>query len=229
MFPAIPSLSDRDSYSPFIDNAVWRIANQVCPVRMLEPYVTPAYGGRFDVGMPSRLEAITDRLNNIVEAFLKTEATHLWIVDADVEPPPFALDTLMRLDVDVASGVYSFHNDPEILMFGRMPPGEKYGMVPRGFIGFSGDGVIGDKFRVGGGNGCMLVKRRVVLPYSDHYPPLRFACTRDNGSDVNFWYQAQEAGFKCRVHGGVKCGHLSHDEKRNVPLEYYYPEKEKND
>lgn len=218
---AIPNLADGDSYAPFVKNATRRIEKQKCPVPTTI-YVTPPFPGRFDLGHKSRLDAITNRLNHIVDHFMGSGCTHLWIVDADVEPPDFALDTLLRMNVDVASGVYSFHNDRNVLMFGRMRYGDKSLMIPRGFIGFSGDGIIGQDFRVGGGNGCLLVKRRVFQQYDRRVAPIRFDSTWANGSDVNFWYQCQEAGFVCRVNANVKCGHLSSDPKRNIPLESYY-------
>lgn len=179
-------------------------------------YVTPPTSIKFDEGKLSRLEAITDRLNDILDRFRKTSHTHLWMIDADIEVPPHALCTLLKLDVDVASGVYSFHNFPpnmrSAMMFGRMPKGEDNGMIPRSVeLGFKGDGVIGKDFRVGGGNGCLLLKRRVLdsgIRFANKY--------KGFGSDLNFWYTVQEMGFSARVHGGVLCGHLP-----NNPLKSY--------
>lgn len=226
VFVGIPSLRDNDAYTPLTARTVERAKDQDCPVEIMEPYVTPPYNGNFKVGEFSRLEAITDRLNNIVGKFMGTDATHLWILDGDIEAPRHALCKLLRLNTDVASGVYCFHNDPAIMMFGRMNfDKHKHRFIPRGLIGFSGegapDGVIGENITVGGGNGCLLIKRRVLTQFHNLIPPLRFENRDGFASDIWFWYRAQEMGFTCRIDGRVVCGHLNTDPKRSFPLEYF--------
>jgi len=48
-------------------------------------------------------------VNRYIRAFMRTDATHMLMVDADMEIPPHALDELLRLDVDIASGVSVGH------------------------------------------------------------------------------------------------------------------------
>jgi hypothetical protein len=138
---------------------------------------------------------------------MDTDATHLWIIDGDVEVPDHALCSLLQLKADIASGVYTFHNHIDVAMFGRMKDEAKYQFIPRSLDVFK-EQILGEDFYVGGGNGCMLITRRVFQKHHPNIKPLRFRSPAGRGSDVYFWYEAQRAGFKCRIHGGVICGHL---------------------
>lgn len=206
-----------------LPNTISHIKNQdIQGVTLLEPWVSPDTNLSFQDGKQSKLEAITDRINVCVDYFYdKTNATHIWIVDGDVETPKHALRYLLTLDADIASGIYAFHNEQFAMMFGKMKSPDDdlvdskvktNKFTPRGLIGFSGDGIIGSgytDYRVGGGNGCMLMKRRVFDRYHPNIKPLRFVNNyKDMGSDLFFWYRAQNAGLTCRIHGRVLCGHL---------------------
>lgn len=205
--PGIPFLKRKDGYASYLGSAITHIKDQECPVELMEPYVTPNYGGKWRDGDKSKLHAITDRLNNIVNKFLTADGSHLWIVDADIEVPKHGLCELLKLDVDVASGIYTFHNDRNKAMFGRIPNTETYMFAPRAVGHFRGT-VLGENEMVGGGSGCMLIKRRVFRRYHPKIPSLRFGSPGGRGSDIYFWYQAQKAGFTARVTGNVICGHL---------------------
>lgn len=224
VYAGIPSLANNDNYAGFVKNAIMHVKAQDCPVKVLEPVVSPPYSGRLEVGTKERLLAITDRLNWLIEDFLKSKASHLWLVDADIEVPPHALSKLITLNADVASGIYSFHNDRHIFMFGRMKDDDQVQFIPRGPPGFKGTGVIGDEFKVGGGSGCILIKRRVLEKFHPDIYPLRFYCPvtekRTWASDLYFWYQVQKFGFTARVHGGVLCGHVPYHPLKSYVEEY---------
>lgn len=237
VIPTIPNLRMGDKWSAMIPGAIDHIKRQdVQGITLMEPYITSDTNLNFDEGKMSKLEAITDRLNACIDYFVdKTDATHMWLIDSDVEVPRHALRYLLNLDVDIASGIYPFHNkeayDKYCFMFGKMrdpnadaAEQEKTNkFVPRGLIGFSGDGVIGRDIRVGGGNGCMLMKRRVFKQWHPQLPSLRFMNNyKDMGSDLFFWHRAQNAGLTCRVHGRVICGH-----RPQWPLEVYAEDYEK--
>lgn len=160
-----------------------------------------------------RMYAITDSLNVIVEEFLKSKASHLWIVDSDVEVPEHALQKLLDLDVDVASGVYPMHGDVEDFCAGRLGPSPGHRIMYttedylKNKILLSRDGFVA------AGNGCLLIKRRVfeegkfddfdAVEYAGK--PLRF---RTRKADIQFFADAQEMSFSAAIHGGVICGHL---------------------
>ena len=184
------------------------ILNQDCPVERLEPYRTPPYGGRIEVATKSRLAAITNRLNHIVFCFIRSKASHLWIVDGDNQPPPNALCKLIRLNVDIASGVYPMHGDKERLLFGEVPNLKQKRIIykPWNLKDVRGK-VMGENRGVAGGNGCMLIKRRVLLQHHQQVSPLQFT-GEGGGSDIVFWVEAQRMGYSARVHCGVVCSHL---------------------
>lgn len=224
VYVGLPSLNNDTKYAPLIKNAIAHVKAQDCQVKMLEPVVSPPYEGKFEVGTKERLLAITDRLNWLITDFPKSKATHLWLVDADIEVPPHALRKLIMLDTDIASGIYSFHNDRHIFMFGRLKDDDRVQFIPRGPPGFKGSGIIGDEFRVAGGNGCILIKRRVFERFHPDIVPLRFYCPvtekRTWASDIYFWYQCQKFGFSARVHGGILCGHLPQHSLKSYIEEY---------
>jgi len=224
VYIGIPSLANNDKYSALIKNAIAHVKAQDSTVKMLEPVVSPPYKGKFEVGTKERLIAITDRLNWLITDFLKSKATHLWLVDADIEAPPHTLGKLITLDMDLASGIYAFHNDRHIFMFGRLKDDDKVQFIPRGPPGFQGTGIIGDQFRVAGGNGCLLIKRRVFESFHPDIAPLRFYCPvtekRTWASDIFFWYQCQKIGFTARIHGGILCGHIPHHTLQSYVDEY---------
>lgn len=68
--------------------------------------------------------------------------------------------------------------------------------------------ILGEHEMVAAGDGCLLIKRRVIREIHPSYLPLRFRLDVRYGSDILFWRQVQEIGFKARLHGGVLCGHL---------------------
>jgi len=176
----------------------------------MKPKITAPYSGEFNAGKRSLLYAIMDRMNAVIDNYITTDATHLFIADADVEIPSHGLETLLRHDVDVASGVYPFHNFKQCnaMMFGRMGDNECGFFIPRDWDYMRGL-VMGDEFPVSGGTGCMLIKRRVFNRHHPKIPTLRFDKKGDKcGADVYFWRRIQDAGFTARVDANVVCGHL---------------------
>jgi len=207
VFVGLPNLRDHDKYLNYLPSVLYHIKEQDCPVKVLKPYITPSYSGKFHEGNKDKLLAITNRLNNIIDEFMKTDASHLWIIDMDTEVPKHALCTLLKLNADIASGVYPFHNIRNSTMFGRTPSTEEYYFIP-GTIDRLRGRVIGEEEMVSGGNGCMLIKRRVFQRYHPNIEPMRFTCPGGKGSDTYFWWRAQKAGFTARIDGDVICGHL---------------------
>lgn len=209
VYIGIPWLSN-DDYDTFLGSCLNYIGLQETSVKVLPPKTTPPYSGKFKRGDSSILYAITDRMNAIVDDYLKTDATHLWIIDADVEVPPHALETLLRHDVDLASGVYPFHNFDfcKAMMFGRMHEENDCGFfIPRDWK-YMRDYVMGINERVSGGTGCILIKRRVFGRYHPKVEALRFTKSDGKcGADVYFWKRAQDMGFTARVDPNVVCGH----------------------
>lgn len=152
---------------------------------------------------------MTAKQNEIFEAFLKTDCTHVWLADADEEQPPHALEELIRLDVDIASGVSPPHRDWNETTVGWELPGGGLQFYRR--MDIEGR-VVGESEVVATGGFCMLIKRRALLRYSPHHAPLRYKTKREPkqmyGPEIQFFIDAQKMGFSVRIHGGVICGHL---------------------
>ena len=210
MFVGVPNLSNRDRYESYIGSVVNHIKAQKTPFEIREPYITPPHAGTFQAGDRSRLNAIAGRMNVLVDRFLASDASHLFINDGDVEIPPNTIDTLLRHNVDIASGVYPFHNFDSVraMSFGRMSTTSKCGnMHPRDWDYMKGQ-VFGENESWTGGTGCMLIKRRVFSRYHPKIKPLRFNRDNDCGLDMWFWKRAQDAGFTARVDANIVCGNL---------------------
>lgn len=208
VFTGTVSLNNDGKYLANYKKVLPYLLNQDCSVELMEPYRTPPYSGRFDYPTKSWVHAITDRLNYLIDRFIRSDATHLWIVDGDNQPPPDALCKLIKLNVDIASGVYPKHGDKDSLLFGEVPnlKSKRITYTPWHLKDVRGK-VMGENMAVAGGNGCMLIKRRVLLQHHQQVPPLRFS-TEGGGSDLVFWIEAQRIGYTARVHCGVVCSHL---------------------
>lgn len=210
VYVGIPWLRN-DHFKPYLKSCISHIERQEISVEVLPPKPTNPFSGNFERGQRSRLYAIMDRMNAVIDDYMKTSASHLFMVDADVEIPPHALETLLRHDVDVASGVYPYHNfeDCHAMMGGRMDTKNPCGFFhPRDWSYMEGL-VMGDEYPVSAGTGCMLVKRRVFNRYHQKIKPLRFTKKGGEcGADVYFWKRVQDAGFTARLDANVVCGHL---------------------
>ena len=220
IFVGIPNLSNKDRYENYIGSVINHIQAQETPFEIMPPYITPPHAGVYHHGDDSRLNAIAGRMNVVVDKFMSSDATHVFINDGDVEVPPHGIDTLLRHNVDVASGVYPFHNfdTANAMLFGRMSPNPDYKcgqFIPRDWGSMKGK-VFGDGERWSGGTGCMLIKRRVFNKYHPHISPLRFSREGGCGLDLLFWKRIQDAGFTARVDANVVCGHLPKYRLRDI-------------
>ena len=214
VFVGIPNLSTNDRYKSYLGFVSNALKNQKTSVKMLPTYITPPHAGTFEMGNSNRLDAIIGRMNDIVDKFMTSDASHLWILDGDVEPPPHALETLIRHNVDVASGVYPMHDfsTSNKMLFGEMKQGHQCGGFKPCLWESAKGQVFGETERWSGGTGCILIKRWVLKQHNPRLPALRFARTgldkRTCGGDMFFWKRIQDAGFTARVDFNVACGHL---------------------
>lgn len=204
VFVGIPFLGIGGTSELFLPRAVGAIEAQKTTVKLLAPWVTrtPTPRGETRYLVARKLNAIMDRT-------VESGCTHVWLVDADCEPPPHALETLIRLDVDIASGVSPTHNDWNETTAGW----ELLGGGLRFYRRMDLEGrVVGESEVVATGGFCMLVKRRALLRYSPHHEPLRYKFKKEAkaiyGPELQFYIDAQRMGFSVRIHGGVMCGHL---------------------
>lgn len=217
VFPAIPWLINGNKYEPFLESCIAHIQAQECPeVEVLPPFLTKPYDPPVEFTAKEQVIYVTPKLNEIIEEFLKTDATHLWFLNADQEVPPDALCTLLELDVDVSSGISPPHYSKTKTTALRWmpPPSPEYSWSTPWYKLYRFNDiygkVIGGDRTIATGHFCMLCKRRVFERFSSKYEPLRFRYDPPQklGSEIVFWQDAQELGFICRIHGGVLVGHL---------------------
>lgn len=144
--------------------------------------------------------------NIIAERFLESNGTHLFMVDTDVVFPKGILRHLIKMDKDIAGGLYflgSFDGapvKPAIFKFSEREDGTMligpYYDYPQGIVKVAGMGT-----------GCMLIKREVLEVMKeargeDHPLPWFAFGVHNNipiGEDVGFCLTAGKIGFESWV------------------------------
>jgi len=213
VFVAVPWL-----YGEVYESCLKHIENQKCQVETTEPYyVKPrvSFDPKRDKKKKPALSAAN--VNWYINKFLQSDATHFWMIDADAEVPENALCDLIKMDVDIASGVSFSHNRSRITTAGRwFPAPSKNQRSSKPFFKFlAPNQILGRKIGskqivVGTGAFCLLCKRRVFEKPHPRIKPLRFRWNEPQafGIDLTFWFDAQTYGFSARINGNVLCGHL---------------------
>jgi len=201
VFVGIPLLGTGKDCEKYLSRATETIANQKTQVEILPPLV---YGTG---NKGTQRDLVAKSLNFIINEFLKTDCTHIWICNADTEYPEDAVETLIRHDVDLASGICPVHSDWNNVTVGWEH--KKGGIYWWRRMQLEGK-VVGRDEHVVTGNFCILAKRRVFEAYPTG--KLRFVVGRQEkymyGTEIQFWIDAQDAGLSARIDGNVVCGHL---------------------
>lgn len=126
--------------------------------------------------------AIPDCFNKLVDDFLKTNATHLWIVEEDMAIPDNLLEKMLAEKDPIVTVDY-----PVVRSYPTISKNGKYTL---------------------GGTGCILIKRKVFetigKPYFESIA--RDASTLEpiegsvwGGQDMDFYIKAQDKGFSVTV------------------------------
>lgn len=141
--------------------------------------------------------------NKIVETFLKSEASHLFMVDDDTIPPMDVVEKLLAHDKDIVSGV------TPILREGNM--------MSNVYLDTSGDQLPLDHkllkakelFKVEGvGSSCLLIKREVFDKIGK--PWFAEVWGQDGthmSEDIFFCNRAKEEGLEVLIDPTVVCKH----------------------
>jgi hypothetical protein len=187
----IPSLcNDRnDRYHGYVASALAHAKAALGGVDF-EVFVSPPSG-------KPGIEGVVECQNFLVAKALASGCDYLWLVQADVQVPVNAFRDLLSLDVDVAQGVVSRHDDREALICGFLDIKRRVWYLPRSAV--EGQVLSGWVFA---GMSCTLIKRRALEA------GIRFRYQRGIGEDILFMYDVQKMGFVARVDGRVLCGHL---------------------
>jgi hypothetical protein len=151
------------------------------------------------VSPPSHMgpwEGLVECQNVIVKKFLSGLYDFLWLVELDVQVPPYAFEKLRGLDVDIACGYVRRHSGDGLIL-GFLDENMRVWYLP--------DNVARGKVLSGwvmAGTSCLLFKRRVFEA------GCRFKFKSNVTPDILFMFDVQRAGFEVKVHGDVLCGHL---------------------
>jgi len=210
IFPAIPWLKDGTIYDGFLESCLAHLKAQECDgVEILPPVLSSTVTDE-EYASTVQMTLVTPKLNELVERFRETEATHILFLNADTEIPRNVLCVLLEHNVDVVSPVSHPHrpkNWSTVYRWVPPPTPEKDWSTPyfkslkmnevRGLV-------LGGHEIVGTGHFCMLVRRRVFDHFRFRWNPPR----QTTGSELTFWMDAQMLGYECRIDGRILCGHL---------------------
>lgn len=162
------------------------------------------------------VQPVDNARNEIVEEFLKSDCTHLFFIDSDTIPPEDALEKLLALDTDIATGI------TPIIELDENRINDSSGFYKRSnILGIDDklvepDTGIQDAKAVGGS--CVLIKRAVLeklkkpifrFVYKDCHPEgVYFGGTKDMMSeDYYFCAKALGEGFKIKCDASVIARH----------------------
>lgn len=127
-----------------------------------------------------KTQPVDNARNEIVEEFMKSDCTHLFFIDSDTIPPDDALDKLLALDADIATGI------TPIIHYDRNRVNDSSGHYKVSNVITMDDervkadiGVIQAKTA---GGSCLLIKREVFQKMSDK--PFRFIYSDLKPNDV---------------------------------------------
>lgn len=143
--------------------------------------------------------------NQIVETFMQSDCTHLFMVDADTVPPPDAIDKLLALEEDIATGITPIVNKDDLTSNVFLTNEEEASPMPLDSI--QSRALPFEITAVG--LSCVLIKRTV---FEKMKKPYFTSFWFENGKfcegDVNFCGKAKDAGFKIMADPRIKADHV---------------------
>jgi hypothetical protein len=162
------------------------------------------------------VQPVDNARNEIVETFLKSDCTHLFFIDSDTIPPEDAIEKLLALDADIASGI------TPIIELDQNRINDSSGFYKRSnVLGMDNELLqpntgIHDMKAAGGS--CLLIKRKVLeelstpafrFIYKDCHPEgVSFAGKKDMMSeDYYFCAKALGKGFTLKCDTSIMCRH----------------------
>ena len=142
--------------------------------------------------------------NDLVEMALKKGCDYIWFIDTDMVIPPNALEELIGMNKDIASGVYFIKSPPYTPLIRDELDG-KY--LFREDINFNEISEC-----AGVGLGCCLINADVFKKLEFPWFKLDWVkwggTTNQISEDLYFCKEARKKGFKIHVNTGVICGHI---------------------
>jgi hypothetical protein len=142
---------------------------------------------------------------SVVDAFLETDATHLFMCESDMIVPQDAVTKLLQLAKPIASGLYFLrggHGQPCLYQRALAPAGQDdISMSPVTLFPTE------KPFRLNGcpGLGCVLIERQVFAQV-----PKPWFTLSHGGSDMYFYTQVRKAGIEVWVDPTVRCDQIEY-------------------
>lgn len=148
---------------------------------------------------------VYDARNRICQRAVSGGFTHLLFIDSDMIFPDDAIDRLLSLETDIATGVYYGRK-------GKHEPQVYKKVKPRGLFGTSGTAErITDPKGVfdieACGMGLCLIKTACIKAVIDRYIA-PFEPIKGLGEDFSFCYRAHKLGFKAKADARFEVGHI---------------------
>jgi hypothetical protein len=173
----------------------------------------------YDVQIYMRASTIVDKArNDLVKMALKDNCDYVFFVDSDTIIPKGAIDSLLKMNVDIASGLY-FSKGKPYLPVARVKEGERHFFLE--------DFEFNQIMEVQGvGMGCCLINTKVFKDLE--FPYFKLEWRKFEGKDYQiaedlyFCDEAIKKGYKVHLNTGVVCPHFGIE----VGPEQFHPYKE---
>lgn len=139
--------------------------------------------------------------NELCQAAIELEASHLFFMDVDMVFPKYALRDLLMVDKDIVGGYYhrkitGFMSNVFAEVDGKVQPIAVGSMELRQVDSM--------------GTGCMLIETPILKTME--FPWFNYAKSeqgqRLQTEDVVFCDKARKLGYEVWCHGGVRCDHI---------------------
>jgi len=151
-----------------------------------------------------RASTIIDKArNDLVKMALKDNCDYVFFIDSDVLIPKGALDELLKMDVDIASGLY-FSKGKPYLPVARVKEGDRHFFLE--------DFEFNQIMEVQGvGMGCCLIKTDVFRNLD--FPYFKLEWRKHEGKDYQiaedlyFCDEAKKKGYKVYLNTSIACPH----------------------
>jgi len=160
---------------------------------------------KYDVQIYLQNSTIVDKARNeLVRMAKKDNCDYIFFIDSDTIIPSGALDTLLAMDKDIASGLY-FGKGKPYLPVARIKEGDKHGFLE--------DFEFNEIMEVQGvGMGCCLINMKVFEGME--FPYFKLEWREKDGikyqiaEDLYFCDEAVKLGYKVFLNTGIVCDHF---------------------
>jgi len=160
---------------------------------------------KFDVQIYMRTSTIVDKArNDLVNMALKDNCDYILFIDSDTLVPKEAVNELLKMDVDVASGLY-FSKGKPYLPVARVNEGDMHFFLE--------DFEFNKIMKIAGvGMGCCLIKAKVFKDME--FPYFKLEWREHEGvkyqiaEDLYFCEEAVKKGYGIYLNTGILCKHF---------------------